>query len=213
MLYDTDVQAARRRVCRFPGGPPPLDALYNDADADLGVHRSCSSMSARSPVPTSPARQVRRLLCPVDFSSNARQALGYAITLAGQLRGRLTVLYVNDPLLVAAAAAQYKRRMLADTALSELERFTARTLTPHARKAANVSCRVTMGAAAHEIARWADEQRVDLIVMGTQGIGGARRLLLGSTAKAVLRRTHVPVLVVPATGRMRRSSRRARGRQ
>jgi nucleotide-binding universal stress UspA family protein len=43
----------------------------------------------------------------------------------------------------------------------------------------------------------ASREGADLIAMGTQGLGGLRKLLLGSTAERVLRRTHTPVLAIP----------------
>ena len=45
----------------------------------------------------------RSILCPVDFSDHSRLALRYAAAIARRSHGRLSILYVNDPLLIAAA--------------------------------------------------------------------------------------------------------------
>jgi nucleotide-binding universal stress UspA family protein len=158
-------------------------------------------------------RPFKSILCPVDFSDHSRVALRRAAALAMQSGARLAVLFVNDPLLAAASAGAYGRRTpAADTSLPELRQFVARALSPASRQASSVTCGVVLGPPAREITRWADQHRIDLIVMGTHGIGGARRVLFGSTTKGVLQHSQVPVLVVPVTTRAGRSSRQsARG--
>lgn len=53
------------------------------------------------------------------------------------------------------------------------------------------------GGAAHEIARYAREHGIDLIVVGTHGRTGMSRALLGSVAERVIRTAPCPVLAVP----------------
>jgi hypothetical protein len=59
--------------------------------------------------------------------------------------------------------------------------------------------RAPAGDAANEIARYAREHGVDLIVIGTHGRTGMSRALLGSVAERVIRTAPCPVLVVPAS--------------
>jgi nucleotide-binding universal stress UspA family protein len=149
----------------------------------------------------------RSILCPVDFSKHSRAALRQAATLAGQERGRLTVLYVNDPLLsAAAAAAAYDRRALAQKSERELHRFAVQALAAVRRKPRSLKLVTVLGKPVHEIVKASSDYRCDLIVMGTQGRGGAARLFLGSTTEGVLRRTDVPVLVIPPWRRRVQSS-------
>jgi Universal stress protein family len=54
-------------------------------------------------------RIFRSIVCPVDFSEHSVQALRLAVGLAGRDQARLTVLTVNEPLLVEAAAAARMR--------------------------------------------------------------------------------------------------------
>lgn len=63
---------------------------------------------------------------------------------------------------------------------------------------------VSIGNPAEEITKAAARLRSDLIVMGTLGLTGATKRLLGSTTQGVRERTTVPVLAIP-----RRASRRA----
>ena len=57
-----------------------------------------------------------------------------------------------------------------------------------------------IGEPAAAIFEAATADATDLIVMGTQGLGGFRKWLLGSTTERLLRRTHLPVLAVPLAG-------------
>ena len=143
----------------------------------------------------------RSILCGVDFSPQSATALRHAAALAARSRGRLTVLFVNDPLLIAAAAAAYDARALARTTLRELRAFVRRTLPSRGRHP--IRHLVALGTPARELLRTAARLRSDLVVVGTEGLGGARKLFFGSTTERLLRRANTPVLAVPTSGRPR----------
>jgi nucleotide-binding universal stress UspA family protein len=132
----------------------------------------------------------------VDFSANSRAALRCGAALARRSHGSLTVLFVNDPLLVAAAAAAYDARTLARTCDLELRRFVLKALGSWA-KTQPVLFLAAVGKPAQEIVRVSQRRRCDLIVMGTQGLSGPSKWFFGSVTQAVLRRAKVPVLAIP----------------
>jgi nucleotide-binding universal stress UspA family protein len=138
-------------------------------------------------------RGFRAVLCPVDFSERSRLALRYANSVARRANACLTVLYVNDPLLIAAAAAALHDRHLVERSRRELKAFVEATLGSHARI---LTC-LGSGYPPNEILRIAGKADADLLVLGTQGLTGAHRVLIGSTTLDVLRHTTVPVLAVP----------------
>jgi universal stress protein A len=148
---------------------------------------------------THAGRKFRTILCPVDFSDSSRAGLRYAAAIARRFDGLVIVLFVNDPLLVAAAAAAYDERALVTTTIKELHRFVertiGRTLMPR------TACLVAIGNPVREIQRTARRLDCDLLVMGTRGLAGVGRLFVGSTTDRVLRRATIPVLAVPSTGR------------
>ena len=63
----------------------------------------------------------------------------------------------------------------------------------------DVRFEVAAGKPAPEVLRVARERKCDLIVMGTHGLTGVRRMFFGSTTERVLRETTVPVLLTPAS--------------
>ncbi len=140
----------------------------------------------------------RSVLCAVDFSAHSRHALQYAAAIAVRCRGQISVLSVSDPLLVAAArASSPNRHTLADQSRIELARFVERSLRAFAPQAGHVTLTVAEGDPSTEILRAARRLRVDLIVLGSQGLTGVQRLFFGSTTAQVLQRSTVPVLAVP----------------
>jgi nucleotide-binding universal stress UspA family protein len=142
--------------------------------------------------------KMRSIVCGVDFSSGSKKALRTAVDLARTNGSALTVLFSEEPMLVAAAHAAGDKRAEKASTTAALERFIARAARPHSPE--NVRAVVTEGTPADEILKTARREDADLIVVGTRGAGNIARLLLGSTAQRVLRRARVPVLAVPSSG-------------
>ena len=152
------------------------------------------------------------VLCPVDFSNPSRAALRYAADMASAAKGQLIVLFVNDPLLdAAAAAAAYDTKELARRTDAELKRFVRQALTDSRLPARDMRFSVVFGKPALEIVKAAEALGADAIVMGTRGLSGPSRLVLGSTTEDVLRKAGVPVLAVPPAAT--RSPRRRRAKR
>jgi nucleotide-binding universal stress UspA family protein len=148
-------------------------------------------------------RMFARILCAVDFSASSQQALGFALALASQANGAVTVATalewlaeeeprVNTPFNVS----EYRQHLLADA------RARLGDLVRSAQPAAVVPVDevVTLGRAHREVLRLALEQTSDLIVMGAQGRGGMGLALFGSTTQQVVRGASCPVLVVHRPG-------------
>jgi nucleotide-binding universal stress UspA family protein len=135
------------------------------------------------------------LLCAVDFSEQSRHALRWAAHFAARFQGRLTVLSVVEPLLAEAAKIRLGQDLVktTDAALREFVTATWRNDPPPA----SIDFKTEAGEVPATILANATAQSVDLIVVGTQGLGGVRKWLIGSTTERLLRRTHLPVLAVP----------------
>ena len=139
------------------------------------------------------------VLCPVDLSEGSRGALRYAAAIAAHFGANLTLLAVNDSLLGEAAAMSSVPEYLVEETIREVRRFFHETFeeTPHG--IADVQLDVAAGKPAQQILRVSRDRGCDLIVMGSHGATGFRKLFFGSTTERVLRETTIPVLVTSAS--------------
>jgi universal stress protein A len=143
-----------------------------------------------------------KILVPTDFSRNADQALRFAVPLARQLGGKITLLHaidlqVNSGMLSAIPVINAMNKSANEDAAHRLDKL-ARTTVP----AELLEKRVVRFAPPHVgIPAAARELKMDLIVISTQGRTGLQHVLLGSTAARVVRHASCPVLTVrPAAG-------------
>jgi nucleotide-binding universal stress UspA family protein len=146
----------------------------------------------------------KSILCPVDFSEHSEVALGYALELAAVCDAHLTILTVIDSLLEAASTASGRGATLDAQTQQELHAMLTRMSTGRRQPHEPPGISVVVGEPAEEILKQVVECQADLIVMGTQGLEGAKRLMFGSTTERVLRESRIPVLAVPAGGVPRR---------
>ena len=133
-----------------------------------------------------------RVLAAIDFSEPSRTALTMAARLATYGHAELHVVHVEDPLL--CAAARLHDIDLSAQAQEELKAFVSSSALP---STALVRPHVLGGDAAVVICETAHREQTDVIVLGTHGMSGVERIVFGSTAEAVLRRSDIPVLLVP----------------
>ena len=145
----------------------------------------------------------RSILCPVDFSTNARAALRYAAMLARLADAHLFVLYVDDPLLAIAANTRPDAAAILASANTALRRFVSTALARSA-PLPDTTLLTIAGKPAQEIVNAAERRDCDLIVMGYRGTGRTARLLFGSTTEGVVRTAPVPVVAVPPPRRRAR---------
>ena len=144
-----------------------------------------------------PAMNLQSIVCGVDFSNASRAALRTAAALARANSGQLTVVFVDDPLLVAAAKAAHDSRGGPAPALAELKQFISESLDEESQLS-GLQAVISAGEPSGELLKAARRLQAGLIVLGTHGSGRGTRLLFGSTLTRVLHQAHLPVLVVPS---------------
>lgn len=134
----------------------------------------------------------RTVLVPVDGSDNAWNALDHALEQYDPQQ--LLILYVIDPL-----EGDYKIDESTEQSAKQSEQVEAET-ERRVRNADADPAQITVvtreGRPAEEIVTQAETEGIQQIVMGSRGLSGVKRLLLGSVAETVVRRADVPVNVV-----------------
>lgn len=135
----------------------------------------------------------KRILIPVDGSPQSEQAAEFAATEWPD--AELLALYVIDPVEAGYAAG---RVPAAGEQWYEEAKDRAEAFFEDAGEAAgrDIETEVEVGRPAATIVEVADDDDVDMIVMGSHGREGLSRILLGSVAEHVLRESPVPVTVV-----------------
>lgn len=133
------------------------------------------------------------ILVPVDFSAASLVALDHAAELAQTFGGKLSVLYVVEPIAYPAEFGITLNMTpdLVSKAERELTKLVATRLP-----STTVSVAVENGVADAGIIEYAARHGVEMIVMGTHGYGAVKHLLLGSTTERVVRHAPCPVLTL-----------------
>jgi len=158
----------------------------------------CTVREADASRPHTPPAPFQNVLCAVDFSPAAGNALAYALSVAQESGGRLTLVHAQDwPLDVRASevlgadAARYQRQ-LHDRAAREL----AAAVPAEARTWCRIEEVVSIGRPHEVVLQTARDMAADLIVMGVHGRFGLDLHVLGSTTDRVVREAACPVLTV-----------------
>jgi len=142
----------------------------------------------------------RRIVVPTDFSLTAGLALTLAIRFAKLLRAAIDIIHVFPLPAYAAPSALPGAFVLPPTPeiLDGLDEKMAQLAAKVRQSGVECQTATMEGKASDEIIAHAAKIGADLIVMGTQGRSGVRRMLLGSVAEQVLHKARCPVLIAPA---------------
>jgi len=143
--------------------------------------------------------KLKKILFPTDFSETSQEAASYAISFGREFKAKVFVLHVvnekifteglNMPRVVSIEELQ--KEMTAEA------RRRLKTLVP-AEEAEGLDWEtvIRQGEPFLEIIRFAREEDIDLIVIGTHGRSGFEHIIFGSTAEKVVRKAPCPVLSV-----------------
>jgi universal stress protein A len=134
---------------------------------------------------------IKRILFPTDFSHTGDAALRFATTLAKESGGSLLIVHVQEAPMAYGGGEMYYG--IPEPSTDEL------TTMLHDVKPTDpsvpVEYRLVTGDPAEAVVQLAEQEAVDLIVLGSHGRKGLSRLLMGSVAEVIVRKAHCPVLV------------------
>jgi universal stress protein A len=145
-----------------------------------------------------PRFRIKKILAPVDFSEPSEKGLQYALSIAQEFGSEIVLVHVVQPYPVLpempVPTDELTEALLSDAnaRLNELK-----------ERIKDVPCtvRAPLGSPANRILEIAQDEAVDLIVLGTHGRTGLAHAFLGSVAERVVRLASCPTLVVRAQER------------
>lgn len=142
---------------------------------------------------------MKRILVPTDFSPTAEKAFRFALDLARRSKGTVVLYHTYIPVENTFIGTEKTRKQY--NAQSEvnivkhLQRLSKKVKADTAGVA--VSTIVGRSPLVDNILGFAEDNHIDLIVMGTQGCSGLKRTIIGSVAARIVEKSDLPVLLVP----------------
>ena len=136
----------------------------------------------------------KKIVFPTDFSHCSDAALAYATILARALDATLLIVHAEEPAVAYGGGEMYYGLLEPDHA--ELQKMLSEIkptdpAVPHQHRLLSGT-----GDPAKLIVQFAKKEAAELIVLGTHGRTGLKRVLMGSIAEAVIRHAPCPVLVM-----------------
>lgn len=143
---------------------------------------------------------MKRILVPVDFSPTSKKAFRYAVDIAAKSGGTVILYHLFKPLKYSELGdpkiVREENNRLEANNLKRLQRLKNKVLTD-AKADITVSTLVGRIPVLNNILGFVEHNHIDLIVMGTQGATGLKKITVGSTTAKVMERSEIPVLLVP----------------
>jgi nucleotide-binding universal stress UspA family protein len=143
-----------------------------------------------------------RILVPIDFSEHSRTTVSYATRFASRDNSTIYLLHVFEipDYVVIPYARRRQKPAEVQSQIDAAEQDARENLEAFGQELSNRGIKVQtylrVGHPFEEIVLTANHFAVDLIVIGSNGRGGIKRLLVGSTAERVVEHAHCAVLVV-----------------
>ena len=141
---------------------------------------------------------INRILIPTDFSSSAKYAFLYAIEFNKKFNARLQLLHVMQdftdfsefnlsPSILPQLYAEFE-----ENATERMEEMVANFIPQ------DIICDtyILHGIPFYEIVKFAQDEKSDLIIIGSHGRTGLQHMIFGSTAEKVVKKAACPVLVI-----------------
>ena len=138
---------------------------------------------------------MKKILVPTDFSKNANNALRYAINIANHFEAEIHLVNVYE---VRSTTGSFKsiEDFMKEDAEKDLSKII-KEIEASLHRSTTLRGRAIKGFPVETICSIAKKEKMDLIVMGTQGASGLKEIFLGSNAEGVMKNTLVPLIAVP----------------
>jgi nucleotide-binding universal stress UspA family protein len=166
--------------------------LLGSVSRRVVAHASCPVLVVKKSVPA-----LRRIVVGVDGSRQGQAAIDFLLRMPVLKAARTTVVSVVPPLPIESSLHPPSLLNSVLVPLEKQARDVAVQAAARLRRAGfEATSLVTHGNPSHEIVRLAEAERANLVVVGSRGLTGTARFLMGSVSDGVVKYAPCPVLVV-----------------
>lgn len=183
-----------------------IDLVFLGKSGKSGLARGILGSTAQRVIGTSPVDVIvipkdgslkfNKVLVPIDGSPFSERAAHRALELAKHFKSNIRLLYVVEPIITELYEVPGDLYKLMEALKFSAEEFVRRLKENFKREEVECSTSVIEGAPVEMILEVAQKEEINLIVMGSHGKTGLKRLLLGSVTERVINFGNLPVLVV-----------------
>jgi len=152
---------------------------------------------------------MKRILVPTDFSEQAEYAIQLACQIVKKTGGEVIALHVLDhtglfdfsagsstyPMMGNPAGLDLDQQFL-ETLYDNADEKCDKFLKKHITEGCKIEKKIKIGSAFHYITEEINEEKTDLVIMGSKGASGFEEVLIGSNTEKVVRHARCPVLTV-----------------
>lgn len=146
---------------------------------------------------------MKKILVPIDFSEYAMNAYTFACEIAEKTKGEVTLIHVIEYPAAPGfnTTGEVTMNTFTDAYMIELVKkakgdLEELTFNKHFSEL-KITYKIELGNPYENIAKVIDDEKADLVVMGTKGSSGLHELFIGSNAEKVVRFAQCPVITVP----------------
>ena len=143
---------------------------------------------------------MKKIIVPTDFSSQAEYALKFAVDVAIKSKGEILLMHVVDlPILKNSILSPsiYVDDSIVKASTAMAQKGFDKALAKYADSGVKIKTTVEYGNPAMSVIRIIEDNKADLVVMGTKGATGLKEMFIGSNTEKIVRGSKVPVISLP----------------
>lgn len=141
---------------------------------------------------------MKKILVPIDFSANAVKAFRYALEIATKNKGEIILYHLYTPMKRSITELAKSRKLHnVQTEINSLKKLNRLKKKVLADSEVAVSTVIGRTPIINNILGYAQNNNIDIIIMGTKGATGLKKVFIGSVASKIANKTDKPVLLVP----------------
>jgi len=141
-------------------------------------------------------KNTKNILIPTDGSDYSLRAAEYGVSVAKMLSAQIMVVYVIDEVVLDRISKLAEREDVEQELKTDGQRYIKYVLGLAEKEGVKATSTLAKGRPFEQIVHIAKGLNMDLIIMGTYGLRGADRILIGSVTERVIEYSPCPVLVI-----------------